>query len=141
MAALATMAAVTTLAASSDPRLFVSHASRLRSCVVVGKKPGLPSDRRGDISGPLSVIPIVDDSNWYTNPFKEQVRALAARFLSAELCEIITPNEMLRFLAVEAFRLCWDDDPERVHECAVIRHGLELCHEHGSIPLTAAAIA
>jgi len=102
---------------------------------------GLSSDRHSDIRV-LLLSQIVDDNpKWYTSPLKEQVVALAKRILSPGFCERITPNEMLRFLAVEAFRSCWDDDPARVHECAVIRRGLELCHEHGSIPSTAEAIA
>lgn len=79
-------------------------------------------------------------TSWYSSPLKEQIRALSARVLPAGLSARISPDEMLRFLAVEAFRQCWDDEPARVHDCAVIRRGLDLCHEHGGIPHDAALV-
>ena len=76
----------------------------------------------------------------FHSPLKDQVLALARKMLPAELVRTITPLEMLRFLAVEAFGSYWDDNPDRVHDCAVIRRGIAMCMEHGEIPLGADAV-
>jgi hypothetical protein len=82
----------------------------------------------------------MESSLFPANPLKEQILKIGERVLGTHVVAQITPLETLRFLAVEAFRLGWDDKPAHVGDCAIIRRGLELCREHGEIPFGATSV-
>jgi len=64
---------------------------------------------------------------------RSKIRALGERVFSEPFVRLEGVPGVLRHLAIEAFLHGWDDDPDRAHDCAVIRQGLQWLDSHGEL--------